>query len=111
MPDERVAKILAEANLFNDKTTARRWGVSERSIRRWRANWEDDEEKEALLSVEAERLSLEWAKDATRSMKIAFAKAEELIQEGWGAGQLTELSGFIQTVGELRVTDQALKGD
>lgn len=111
LADETIAKILAESNFFGDKATAQRWGVSDRSIRRWRTDWEDVEEKQNLYLTECNRLNMEWAQDATRCMKIAFSKAEELIKNDWKPGQLAELGGFIQTVGELKVADTALRGE
>lgn len=50
---ERAAVVLADALIATDKVASRRWGVSERSVKRWRARMVEDEMLAHLVSQKA----------------------------------------------------------
>lgn len=60
---ERAASALAATMLLDDKTAAAKFGVSVRSVQRWRALLDTDDELAALVAQKKEALERDWAED------------------------------------------------
>lgn len=109
LPDSEVAEILFYAETHTTKETAEKFRVSERSVRRYRADEKGGAcpevtrlvrvEREALL-VRNRDLICETVDKALRELQSRFGKLSD-----------KDLIDAIDKVGALRVTQEALNGN
>lgn len=101
---EAQALVLADAVVLGDKAAARKWGCSERSVRRFRQAMGKDPELTALVRghmAEAQHdlavLRVSFLRDALVAMKNKFADAS-----------LEEIASAMKVVGELHQVAMAV---
>ncbi|ARV58044.1 hypothetical protein BZZ01_04810 [Nostocales cyanobacterium HT-58-2] len=107
-PYERAAVVLAESELFGDKQTAKRWGISDRTIRNYRTRMSEDEHLAALFHLKKEALTKDWQSDATKALKVSLNKLVELVQDNGKPDQIHAVAGAVKIVGELKIAFEAL---
>lgn len=107
-PYEKASLILAEAELFGDKQVATRWDVSDRTIRRYRVKAATDSQLSSLVQLKKQLLGQNWRDDATKTLKVALNKLNELIEKDGDTNRIFAVSGAIKIVGELKISIDAL---
>lgn len=109
-PIERAATILAEADLFGDDRTAKRWGITTRTIYNYRNRAQSDAKLSESFTLKKRMLLVDWQADATRCIKVSLAKLTELIPEATkeDADVIHAIAGALKIVGELKIAYDAL---
>jgi hypothetical protein len=105
---ERVAQILADAFVLGDQATADRWGLTVRTLQRYRAAAEDDEQLGALVSERARAGASDWRRQRLTFLTRAIRRVSELAEQA-GVEQLPAIVQAIKVVGELEITSKALR--
>lgn len=70
---ERAAQVLAEADLLGDQEVSRRYGISVRSIKRYRARAHNDPKLALYVSEKKTVLAQEWAAELGPAIREAIA--------------------------------------
>ena len=109
---EKAARILALADQAGDVEAAKHFGVSTKSISRYRARVLTDPELSRLVAEkkrEFEAASSGWAEDAAGFMSRAIRKLDTLVAQAPALpGSIREVAGAIKIVGELDITRKVL---
>lgn len=108
---EKTASVLAETEYSDDTSVSKRWGISERTIKRWRAKALLDEKLSLLVNQKKALLAQSWQEDASKCMKIALTKLTELIKHDGDPKQIHAIAGAIKIVGELKLGYEVLTTD
>ena len=69
---EVAARILAEAEFAPDKVVCERYGITTRTLQRYRVQMADDPTLSALVASQKAALEVEWVSDAIRTMRCQF---------------------------------------
>lgn len=107
-PYEKAAIILAEAELYGDKRVSLRWGITDRTIRNYRARAVEDPQLSSLFQLKSQLLEREWTADATKALKVSLDKLIELVKDDGKPEQIHAVAGAIKIVGELKIASDAL---
>lgn len=108
----RAALALAEAVYFGKKRAAERFGVSTSSIARWEKLLATDAELEGLYAQALDRMDSGWARDCERALREVVRKIEDVVRSTDATIQdLPDLLSAARTLGELRITQQAVEQD
>jgi hypothetical protein len=111
---ERIAQIVAEADLFGVAKTVERWGITDRTIRNYRARINDEPELADIFRSKKKELSVAWLETSSQSMLHAIAHAGKLMEKvetlsaEKAPGALHAVTGYIKIVGELQIAAHAL---
>ena len=73
-----IASILAYSQLWTDVETAKQFGVSSRSIRRYRREMDTDTALAALVHAKRNELELGWADDITATIRTSIRWLREV---------------------------------
>lgn len=68
---DRVATILVEAAFFGDSQAAERWGVSERTVQRYRKRMGKSDELSSIVALKKENFEQNWADEIPAAIRSA----------------------------------------
>lgn len=107
-PDpERIIRILVDAVECGDQVACDRWGVTTRTLRRYREKMTADPRLSEAVISKSRQLDGEWRTARRVFLRSAIAKLQALI-EGAGEERIREIAGAIKIVGDLEVVSGAL---
>lgn len=69
---ELAARIIAEAEFSPDKLVCARYGITTRTLQRYRVQMAEDEKLSACVASQKDVLESEWVSDAIRTMRCQF---------------------------------------
>jgi hypothetical protein len=107
---ERAAQVIATADQFGDEHAARVFGISKRSVERYRARLESCPELSAVVDENRQALlarTRHWADEADSFMASCLTTMELKMPDA----TLGEIAHAYKTVGEMTLTRQALMID
>lgn len=110
---ELAAKVLALAAKAGDAKAAKHFGISVRSVKRYRAKMLADTELAQVVTLkvsEFEAHSKGWAEEAAAFMSQAIKKLGQLVAEA-KPEQMRDVVGAIKIVGELDITRTVMGSD
>jgi len=110
---EIAARVVALATEIGDVEAAKHFGISARTVARYRAKLAEDTELSALVAEKTKEfaaVSEGWAEQACRFMSSAIDKLNTLVQQA-GPEQMRDVVGAIKIVGELEITRKVLGGE
>ena len=100
----RVALILADASVLGDEMTAKKWGVSRRTVKRYRALAKRDS---AIGQLTRERQTEDIV--SLSIMRVEYMRAAlEAMRSKLDAATLYEVAGSMKIVGELHTVAEAM---
>lgn len=70
---DRAAKMLVEAATLGDKATAKKYGISLRSLQRWRKRLEGDTDLSSAVAAKKARVEEGWADEIPGALRAAIA--------------------------------------
>jgi predicted HAD superfamily phosphohydrolase len=110
LDSERAAKVIAAADQFGIEKAARLFGISPRTVERYRARLEFDPELSGLVDNKRQELlakTKHWAEEADEFMSEAL----QVMRQKLPKAELRDVVGAYKIVGELTLTRQALQID
>jgi hypothetical protein len=119
-PYERASTILAEADIFGEDLTAKRWRISPRTIFNYRQKSRVDQKLKESVGTKKKLLTDQWGKDCVKSVKLALRTLDEIIPRATEvlsgdleaakayAAVLHAVAGAVKVVGELSLASEAL---
>lgn len=108
---ERAATILVEAMFASDSDVADRWGVSVRSIQRYRSRLLEDTQLSALVALKKQLFCRAWVDDAAEVIKVAALETKRRMKTAKtedDAKVIHAIAGAAKIFGELNITYTAL---
>ena len=109
---DRAAKVLALALQAGDPAAAAHFGISTKSVCRYRTRATTDTELSRLVEEKTREFraaSEGWAEDAAGFMSRAIRKLDTLVSKA-EVDQIRDVAGAIKIVGELDITQKVLGG-
>jgi hypothetical protein len=103
--DENIAQILADAEIMGDEDTAKKHGISERSVRRYRQSVESKPALAASVLEKRRELSKGWLEAAKQARMVALTRGMELVQT---TENLRDVAGFLKIVHDAVLADEML---
>ena len=107
---ERAAAVLAEADYSSDKSAAKRYSVTVRSVENWRRKLQTDPKLAELYEARKAAIHEDWAETAIAFLRAGIAKMQALVETAT-VEHLGDVSQAVKIVGELQVVREALRGD
>ncbi|KYC34491.1 hypothetical protein WA1_51605 [Scytonema hofmannii PCC 7110] len=112
IPDEVVAQILAESDYYTDVQLSARWGVSVRSIERYRKRATEDPVLTGIVGQKRKILQEQWSVNATACLNAALIEMRRrfsLAATKENAEMILAIAASVKIVGELRIAIDALR--
>ena len=110
-PYEKASSILAEAELFGDDATAKRWGITSRTIYNYRGRSASDPKLSESFTLKKRILMIDWQSDATKTIKVGLTELNRrmpLAATEEDAKVIHAIAGACKIVGELKIAYEAL---
>ncbi|MUH00368.1 hypothetical protein F7734_52110 [Scytonema sp. UIC 10036] len=111
IPDETIAKILAETDYYSDEDTAARWGISRQSIHRYRKRASTDLELLRIVTEKRKILSEQWATNAIANLNAALIELKRRYTRARtrdDAECIQAIAASLKVVGELKIASDTL---
>lgn len=111
IPDETIAQILAETDLYTDERVASRWGLSVRTIERYRQRLRTDPVLAGIVGEKRRKLTAAWVDNATKFLVVALRELEERCKTAKSkedAEVLRAIADSLKIVGELKLENEVL---
>lgn len=118
---EKASKILAEAEIFGDAQTCKRWDVSRVTLYRYRVRAQDDGSLNQLVILKKRMLLISWQTDVSVAVKVTVGKIKDVVMRAEEfldnedpeqgkkfASILHAISGAGKILGELKLAGEAL---
>lgn len=108
----RAAQVLALAEQSSDEAAAKHWGITVRSVQRYRELLATDVELAAAFAekkAKLEEAAQDWAEAAVEFMLEGIRKLKQLVGEA-KVENLRDVTGAVKIVGELDITRKVLGG-
>jgi len=103
---DRAALILVDAMALGDRSASRKWGVSTRTVERYRARMSSDPALADLVREKKRGTERELAE-----MRIAFMReALSVLSEKIRSANVRSVAGALKIVGELHQTSMVIEG-
>lgn len=109
---ERAAQVLALAEQSSDQAAAKHFGITVRSVQRYRELLASDHELAAAFAEKNAKLEAaagDWAEAAVDFMLTGIQKLKQLVGEA-KVENLRDVTGAVKIVGELDITRKVLGG-
>ena len=109
---ERAAQVLALAHQSSDQEAAKHFGITVRSVQRYRELAQTDGDLAAAFAEKNAKLEAaagDWAEAAVDFMLTGIQKLKELVGKAEVAN-LRDVTGAVKIVGELDITRKVLGG-
>lgn len=107
---EKAALVLADAVMMGDTAAAKKWGLSDKSVRNYRKRLEDDAELSALFLHAKAQLTADWSGDAKVFMSRSMKKLVELVDGSYSPEHIGDIAKALQVVGDLLISHEVLNG-
>jgi hypothetical protein len=119
-PYERAAMILAEAEIFGDVETCKRWSITRQTLYRYRVRSQEDGELSQSVTLKKRMLLYGWQQDCAASIKKTLKVFDGLMEDARAAScdgeeravsfaaVLKSVAGGLKIVGELKLAAEAL---
>lgn len=107
---ERAAIILVEAAFFGDKPTARKFGVTTRTIQNYRQRLEEDDELSAFFTIKKQRFEDEWADELPAAIRASIRFLARAAQEAnpMDPNVIHSVAGALKILADVTLTKQVL---
>jgi hypothetical protein len=102
---ERAANILVDAFQLGDLKAAKKWGITDRTLRNYRARLASDASLSAIFRDKMAAADRSWHADRTRTLRILMSRMVALAQT---ETDLDKLSRAVKEVGGVDVAVSAL---
>jgi transposase-like protein len=104
---ERIAEILIDAYISrDDRKTAERYGITDRTLRNWRKQLETDAELSALFREKKSRASEGWANEVPGALRAAVGFIRTAAEKGdpTDPAMLHSVAGAMKLLSEVSAT-------
>ncbi len=99
---EFASIILVEAAFFGDKTTAAKYGISPRTIHRYRKRLNEDAQLSALVKIKKDRMEQEWAKE----MPAAIRASIDFLRKAANSAKTDDPDAIHAVAGALKILSE-----
>lgn len=110
-PYEKASIVLAEADIFGDDATAKRWGITTRTIYNYRDRATLDPKLSESFILKKRMLLVDWQTEATKTIRIALNTLNTRIPTATteeDAKVIHAIAGACKVIGELKLASDAL---
>jgi hypothetical protein len=104
---DKVAAAIAEADFFGDRRACQRFGISSRTIQRWRHRAKQDPVLAADVASKKKMLLEKWQADASQPLSVALeelARRMPLAETAVDAKVIFAIAGTVKILGELKLS-------
>jgi hypothetical protein len=107
---DRVATILIEAAFFGDKPTAKRWGITNRTIINYRNRLADDTKLSHLFALKKVEFEAEWASEIPAAIRagIHFLGEAAKVAKLNDPAVIHAVAGAVKILAEVGLTKELL---
>lgn len=108
--DDMMARILVEAAYCGDDATCQKYGLSDRTLRRWRASLPDSPALSELVRIKKREYDKRWADEAPETIKAGMDFIKRAAQEGNSKNpdMVHAVAGGIKIVSEIMAVREYL---
>ncbi|GIW32867.1 hypothetical protein [Meiothermus sp.] len=108
---DRVSTILAEAAFSDDRSVCQRHGITDRTLRRYRARMMNDPRLSAIVREKQARLTEKWADELAPAIGAAIRFLRQACELGdpTSPNMVRAVAESLQALAELDLTRQVLQ--
>ena len=99
---EFASIVIVEAAFFGDKPTAAKYGISPRTIHRYRKRLNEDAQLSALVKIKKDLMEQEWAKD----MPAAIRASIEFLRKAANNAKTDDPDAIHAVAGALKILSE-----
>lgn len=107
---ELTAMILVESSYFGDKRTAKKFGISDRTIRNYRQRLNSDEELAKIFREKNDLSAQEWAHEMPAAIRAAIDFLRRASQEAKTDDPecIHAVAGALKILSDVEITKQVI---
>lgn len=107
---ERAATILVEAAFSNDKTAAEKYGVTTRTVQRYRDRLETDDELALLVAIKKQRFEDGWADELSGAIRSSIRFLQRAANEAdpKDPAVIHAVAGSLKILADVTLTKKVL---
>lgn len=106
---DRVALILVEAAFFGEKQTAQRWGISTKTIERYRARLDEDSGLSGFVALKKQAFESSWADEIPASIRAGIRFLGEAAKRAdYTPESIHAIAGAVKILAEVGLTKEIL---
>lgn len=107
---DRVASILVEAAFFGEKPTAKRWGITDRTILNYRNRLNEDSELSDIFIRKKEAFETNWADEIPSAIRSAIRFLQTASQQADPADpeSIHAVAGALKILAEVGLTKEII---
>lgn len=107
---DRVASILVEAAFFGEMTTAKRWGITNRTIVNYRARLGEDSELSNIFQLKKAAFESDWASEIPSAIRAGIRFLGEAAQQADPSNPeaIHAVAGAVKILAEVGLTKEIL---
>ena len=110
---EQTARILVDAMYSSDVTAAKKWGVTLRTVYRYRNRFRTDPQLSAIVTKLRQEFESNWKPELARAITTGVKKMARMIEaapEGktFNAAALEAVTGAVKVLSEIQITSDVL---
>jgi hypothetical protein len=107
---DRVASILVEAAFFGDPQASQRWGITERTIRNYRAKLDEDSELSSFFLVKKQAFESEWATEIPMAIRAGIHFLGEAAKKAnpTDPDTIHAIAGAVKILAEVGLTKEII---
>jgi hypothetical protein len=108
--DDMIARILVEAAYNGDEPTCHKYGISDRTLRRWKASLSENVQLSENVRLKKAEMDRNWADDAPLTIKAGMEFIAKAAQEGNAKNpdMVHAVAGGIKIVSEIMAVREYL---
>jgi hypothetical protein len=107
---DRAAAVLVEAAYFGDKAAADRYGITVRSVERYRERLDDDIELSAFVTIKKQEFEDRWAEELPAAIRASIRFLAKAANEAdhKDAQTIYSVAGALKILADVTLTKRVL---
>lgn len=108
--NERAASILVEAIFYGELTTANRWGISPKTIQRYRERLNEDDKLSVIVQLKKREFERDWVNEVPGALRSGIRFLQTAFQQldPANAENVHAVAGAIKLLTEVQLTKQVI---
>lgn len=108
---ERAAIVLCDAMIMGDRVSAERWGLTQRSVQRYRDRLENDDKLRQITQEYRDKQTHQWLEDMPQALCaiVEFMKASAQELSPQNPGHLVAITKALEVLADIQLVQTVVE--